>query len=148
MKTMYPNVPVKRVNPKAPLPEYARDGDAGMDLRSMETVTIEPHETVLVGSGIAMAIPEGFEGECRPRSGMATKHGITLANTPGTIDSNYRGEIMLPLHNMGEDPFTVQAGERVCQILINPVARATVIETAVLDETERGTAGFGSTGRL
>ena len=145
---MYPNVPVKRVNPKAPLPEYARDGDAGMDLRSMETVTIEPHETVLVGSGIAMAIPEGFEGECRPRSGMATKHGITLANTPGTIDSNYRGEIMLPLHNMGEDPFTVQAGERVCQILINPVARATVIETAVLDETERGTAGFGSTGRL
>ena len=146
MMTMYPTIRYRRVDPAAPEPRYAHPGDAGMDLCSMETVTIPPHGTALVGSGIAMAIPRGFEGEVRPRSGMATRRGVTLANTPGTIDCGYRGEIMLPLHNMRDEPVTVEAGERVCQILIKAVAEAHMREVDELDDTERGTGGIGSTG--
>lgn len=146
MMTMYPTIPTKRVDPDAELPRYAHDGDAGMDLCSTETVAIRPHETVMVGSGVAMAIPRGFYGAIVPRSGMSTKRGVTLANSPSTIDSGYRGEIMLPLHNIGNRTVTVEAGERVCQIIIKPHATAQVVEVDELDETERGEGGFGSTG--
>lgn len=145
--TMYPKIQVKRVNPDAPLPSYAHEGDAGMDLCTMETATIPPHGTVLVGSGVAMAIPRGFEGEIRPRSGMATKRGVTLANAPSTIDSGYRGEILLPLHNMTDRPVTVEKGERVCQILIKTQPEATIVEIEdFADTTSRGSRGFGSSG--
>ena len=112
----------------------------------MEEVEIAPQGTVMVGSGIAMAIPEGYEGEVRPRSGMAAKRGITIANTPGTIDSGYRGEIMLPLYNLGHEMAVVEKGERVAQILIHPVCEAIMAEVDDLSETERGADGFGSTG--
>ena len=101
MNSFYPVVKVKRLNPNAPMPVFARDGDAGCDLCTMDEVEIAPQGTVLVHTGLAMAIPRGFEGTIRPRSGMATKYGVSLANTPSTIDSNYRGEIMLALYNIG-----------------------------------------------
>ena len=143
---MYPTVPFKRLDPDAPTPGYAKPGDAGMDLCSMQEVEIAPQGTVMVGTGIAMAIPEGYEGEIRPRSGMAAKRGITIANTPGTIDSGYRGEILLPLYNLGHDVAVVERGERVAQILIHPVAQADMVECAELPESVRGDTGFGSSG--
>ncbi len=146
MRTFYPTIRFKRTNPAAPTPRYAKAGDAGMDLCSMETVCIRPHETVLVGSGIAVAIPEGYFGDVRPRSGMATKRGVTLANAPAVIDSGYRGEILLPLHNLGNEAVTVHAGERVCQMVIAPYGMASMVEVEELDESERGTSGFGSSG--
>lgn len=146
MITFFPRVEVKRTNPDAPMPKLAREGDAGFDLCTMETVTIAPHETVLVGTGIAMAIPKFFEGTIRPRSGMAAKRGVTLANTPSTIDSNYRGEIMLPLHNITNEPATVEKGERVAQLLIKVQPVPMFVEVDELDETERGDQGFGSSG--
>ena len=146
MNTLHPTVHVKRTNPDAPMPKFARSGDAGVDLTTMETVTIAPHETVLVGTGIAMAIPKLFEGTIRPRSGMAAKRGVTLANTPSTIDSNYRGEIMLPLHNITNESVTVEKGERVAQLLIKVQPVPMFVEVDELDETERGTSNFGSSG--
>ena len=146
MMTMYPTVRVKILDKGACLPKYAHEWDAGMDLCTMQTVDILPHETVMVGTGVAVAIPNGFEGEVRPRSGMASKRGVTIANAPGTIDAHYRGEIMLPLHNLTDETVTVERGERVVQLLVNPVATATMVEVDELDETERGSDGFGSTG--
>lgn len=146
MKTFYPTVKVKRVNPDAPMPAFAHDGDAGCDLCSMETVEIAPQGTVKVGCGLAMAIPRGFEGTIRPRSGMATKRGISLANTPSTIDSSYRGEIILPLYNIGHETVVVKKGERVAQLLIKVQPEPVFVEVGELDDTERGTGGFGSTG--
>ncbi len=146
MNSFYPTLRVKRTNDAAPMPTYAHAGDAGMDLCAMQTVTIRPHETALVGSGIACAIPAGWYGDVRPRSGMATKRGITLANACSVIDSGYRGEIMLPLHNLTEHAVTVNAGERVCQLILAPYGQAQLVEVDELDETERNTAGFGSTG--
>ena len=146
MFTLYPTIKFKKVNPGAPTPAYAKPGDAGMDLCAMEEVEIAPQGTVMVGSGIAMAIPEGYEGEVRPRSGMAAKRGITIANTPGTIDAGYRGEIMLPLYNLGHEMAVVEKGERVAQILIHPVCEATMVEADELSDTDRGVDGFGSTG--
>lgn len=147
MITMYPTVRFKRVNPDAKVPEYATPGSAGVDLCSMETVTIMPHETVMVGTGIAVELPDGFFGDCRPRSGLASKRGITLANAPGTIDSDYRGEIKLPLHNEGNVPQAVEKGERCAQMIIGQHATATFREVDELSDTSRGEGGFGSTGR-
>ena len=146
MNSVYPQVRVKIVNPDAPMPKFSRDGDAGVDLCSMEDVTIEPFGTVMVGTGISMAIPRGFEGTIRPRSGMAAKRGVTIANAPGTIDSNYRGEIMLPLYNMRSEPVTVNKGERVVQLLIKAQPEPTFVEADSLDETNRQDSGFGSSG--
>lgn len=148
MITMYPTVKVKRLDDGIPTPKYAKAGDAGMDLRVTETVTVNPHETVLVGTGVAMAIPDGFFGDVRPRSGTATKRGITVANTPGTIDGSFRGEIKLALHNIGTRPQTIERGERVAQILFLPVATATLVTVDELDSTERGSGSFGSSGRI
>lgn len=148
----------------APMPKYAKAGDAGMDLTSRETVDIAAGETVLVGTGVWMEIPDGYYGAIVPRSSVASKRGITLANTPATIDSGYRGEIMLPLHNMASplrlvndghtthyeanhDVVRIERGERVAQIIIKRYEQADCIEVGELSETARGDGGFGSTGR-
>ena len=130
----------------APLPFHAKPGDAGLDLTSRETVEIAPQGTVMVGTGVAMAIPEGYYGAVVPRSGMASKRGVTIINTPGTIDSGYRGEIKLPLYNAGHDTVTVERGERVAQLIILPHATCECVEVEELSSTERGSGGFGSTG--
>ena len=146
--SMYPTVEVKRLNPDAPMPQFARDGDAGSDLCTMDEVEIEPHETRMAHSGISVAIPRGFEGTIRPRSGMASKRGITLANAPSTIDSNYRGEVLLPLHNMTDETVRVEAGERVCQLLVKLQPEPNFVEVDEFTDaaTSRGANGFGSSG--
>ena len=146
MNSFYPIVKVKRLNPDAPMPKFARDGDAGCDLCTMDEVEIAPQGTVKVKTGLAMAIPRGFEGTIRPRSGMATKYGVSLANTPSTIDSNYRGEIMLALYNIGHETVVVKKYTRVAQLLIKLQPEPTFIEVDELDETVRGANGFGSSG--
>jgi dUTP pyrophosphatase len=128
------------------LPAYATEGAAGMDVLSAEDVTIVPGGRHAVATGIAVAIPPGFEIQVRPRSGLALKHGITVPNTPGTIDSDYRGELKVILINHGADPFDVRRGDRVAQLVLAPVTRATWLEAEELDDTARGAGGFGSTG--
>lgn len=130
----------------APVPEYAKPGDAGLDLTTRKRVTLAPGETATVPTGIAAAIPEGCVGLCFPRSGLASKLGINLANCVGVIDSGYRGEIMAPLHNISHDVVTIDVGERVFQLVIMPYISAQIVEVDELDETERGSDGFGSTG--
>ncbi len=146
MNIFSPEVLFKRVDPDAPKPRFAKDGDAGIDLCSMDTVEIAPQGTVKVHTGIAMAIPEHYEGTIRPRSGMATKRGITIINTPATIDSNYRGEILLPLYNAGHENVVVERGERVAQILIKLQPLPRMVEVDELPKSNRGEDGFGSTG--
>ena len=130
-----------------PLPAYATAGAAGMDVVAAEAVTIPPGARHAVATGLALAIPEGWEVQVRPRSGLALRHGVTCLNTPGTIDSDYRGEVKVILINLGTDPFVVQRGERIAQLVPAPVQRATLDEVDALDETGRGLNGFGSTGR-
>lgn len=129
-----------------PLPAYATTGAAGMDVVSAEDVVIAPRARRAVATGLALAIPQGYEIQVRPRSGLALKHGITVPNTPGTIDSDYRGELKVILINLGAEPFTVQRGDRVAQLVLAPVVQAAWDEVAELDATERGAGGFGSTG--
>ncbi len=129
-----------------PLPDHATDGAAGMDAVSAEDVTIPPGGRHAVATGLALAIPAGFEVQVRPRSGLALKHGITVPNTPGTIDSDYRGELKVILINHGARSFAIRRGDRVAQLVLAPVTRAAWVEVAELDETVRGEGGFGSTG--
>ena len=129
-----------------PLPAYATAGAAGMDVVAAEAVTLAPGARHAVATGFAMAIPEGFEVQVRPRSGLALKHGVTCLNTPGTIDSDYRGEVKVILANLGDAPFVIARGDRIAQLVPAPVQRATLDEVATLDETLRGHGGFGSTG--
>jgi dUTP pyrophosphatase len=129
-----------------PLPAYATSGAAGMDVVSAEDVVIAPGARHAVATGLAMAIPEGYEIQVRPRSGLALRHGITVPNTPGTIDSDYRGELKVILINLGDEPFTVQRGDRVAQLVLAPVVQTAWDEVGELDATERGVGGFGSTG--
>lgn len=128
------------------LPAYATAGAAGMDVVAAEDVTIAPGARHAVATGLAMAIPPGYEIQVRPRSGLALKHGITVPNTPGTIDSDYRGELKVILINHGTDGFSIRRGDRVAQLVVAPVTRGQWIEVAELDDTARGTGGFGSTG--
>ena len=128
------------------LPHYATTGAAGMDVRSAEDVVIAPGERHAVATGLALAIPQGFEIQVRPRSGLALKHGITVPNTPGTIDSDYRGELKIIMINHGAEPFAIARGDRVAQLVLAPVTQAAWIEVEELDSTERGAGGFGSTG--
>lgn len=130
-----------------PLPAYATSGAAGMDVVAAEDVTLAPGARHAVATGFAIAIPEGFEVQVRPRSGLALKHGITCLNTPGTIDSDYRGEVKVILANLGDSPFEVKRGDRIAQLVPAQVTRAALIESSDLDETDRGSGGFGSTGR-
>ena len=128
------------------LPAYATSGAAGMDVLSAERVTLKPGQRHAVTTGLAMAIPQGFEIQVRPRSGLALKHGISVPNTPGTIDSDYRGELKIILINHGSDEFTIARGDRVAQLVLAPVVQASWDEVEELDETARGEGGFGSTG--
>ncbi len=132
------------------LPSYETAGSAGMDLRAAvvggETITLQAGARALVDTGLAMALPQGFEAQIRPRSGLAIKHGITCLNTPGTIDSDYRGEIKIILINLGQEPFEIKRGDRIAQMVIAPVIQAQFNEVEELTNTSRGQGGFGSTG--
>ena len=136
----------KRIHPDAVLPAYAHEGDAGMDVRSVEYVEIAPGTRSLVHTGLVMMLPQGYEAQVRPRSGLALKHGVTVLNTPGTIDEGYRGEVGVILANFGAEPFAVNKGDRIAQIVVAPVTRAEIAEVEEVDGTERGGGGFGSTG--
>lgn len=129
-----------------PLPSYATAGAAGMDVVAAESVTLAPGARHAVATGLALAIPPGFEIQVRPRSGLALKHGISVPNTPGTIDSDYRGELKVILINHSDEPFAIARGDRVAQLVLAPVVQAAWQEVADLDETARGSGGFGSTG--
>jgi dUTP pyrophosphatase len=129
-----------------PLPSYATEGAAGMDVVAAESVTLAPGARHAVATGVALAIPPGFEIQVRPRSGLALKHGISVPNTPGTIDSDYRGELKVILINHSDEPFAIARGDRVAQLVLAPVVQAAWDEVADLDETARGSGGFGSTG--
>ena len=130
------------------LPAYETEGSAGMDLRAAfgEPVVLEPDRRLLVPTGMIFEIPPGFEAQIRPRSGLAYKHGLTCLNTPGTIDSDYRGEVMVLLVNLGQAAFTIERGMRIAQMIVAPVTRAVLEEVSLAGETERGSGGFGSTG--
>ena len=130
-----------------PLPDYATAGAAGMDVVAAEDVTLAPGARAAIATGFALAIPNGYEVQVRPRSGLAFKHGVTCLNTPGTIDSDYRGEVKVILANLGQEPFVVERGDRIAQLVPAPVLRADLVEVDSLDATTRGAGGFGSTGR-
>lgn len=130
-----------------PLPFYATTGSAGMDLRSAENLTLKSGARALVATGIAIALPDTHEAQVRPRSGLAVKHGVTVLNSPGTIDADYRGEIKVPLINHGTDDFVIARGDRIAQMVVAPVTTVELVDVETLDETERGAGGFGSSGR-
>ncbi len=132
-----------------PLPAYQSQGAAGMDLCAdvEHAITLAPLERCAVPSGVAVELPDGFEGQVRPRSGRALREGLTLVNSPGTVDADYRGEIQVLVVNLGREPVTIQPGDRIAQLVIAPVARATVVEVKELTDTPRGGGGFGHTGR-
>jgi dUTP pyrophosphatase len=130
-----------------PLPGYATSGAAGLDLRAAEAVTLKPQARALVPTGMSIALPENFEAQVRPRSGLAVKHGITVLNAPGTIDCDYRGEIKVPLINHGDEDFVIARGDRIAQMIIAPVIQAQLVEVATLSTTSRGSGGFGSSGK-
>lgn len=140
-------LPIKCLDPTVGLPSYAYDGDAGLDLRSNEDVTLAPFERRLVGTGLAVAIPEGYAGFVQPRSGLALREGLSMANTPGLIDAHYRGELKVCAINL--DPsksIHIERGERIAQLVIQQVPVVSLLEVDELDETDRGTGGFGSSG--
>lgn len=138
---------IKRLK-DVPMPAYATSGSAGMDLSAAidAPLVLSPGKRILVPTGLAVAVPEGFEMQLRPRSGLAIKHGISLLNTPATIDSDYRGEILVIMVNLGEEVFTIEPGMRICQMMIVPYPKITWQEVDSLDETERGEKRFGSSG--
>jgi len=144
-----PRVRFQKLRPGALVPRYMSAGAAGLDLASAadEAITIPPGGRVAVPTGLAFEIPQGFEGQVRPRSGLARKFGITLPNAPGTIDSDYRGEVMVLLANLGAEAYVVQPGDRVAQLVIAPVVTAELEEVESLEESKRGDGGFGHTGR-
>lgn len=130
------------------LPSYATEGAAGMDLKAalLSPLTLKPGERGIVPTGLKMAVPYGFEGCIRPRSGLALKHGLTLTNSPGTLDSDYRGEVKVLVINLGQEPVVIQRGDRIAQLLITPVVQAQIVKVDRVDETKRGEGGFGHTG--
>lgn len=140
-------VRVKRLSPDVTLPSYAYAGDAGLDLRASESVVIEPFERKLISTGIAVAIPEGYAGFVQPRSGLALKQGLTIANTPGLIDSHYRGELKVIAVNLDKSaPIVINEGDRIAQLVIQRVPVVSLVEVDELDVTDRGSGGFGSSG--
>jgi dUTP diphosphatase len=148
MSPTVPRVRFTKLRPGALVPKYMSAGAAGLDLASAaeEPITLAPGARAVVPTGLAFAIPQGFEGQVRPRSGLARKHGVTLTNSPGTIDSDYRGEVQVLLVNLGDAPHIVQPGDRIAQLVIAPVVEAELEEADSLDETRRGDGGFGHTG--
>jgi dUTP pyrophosphatase len=129
------------------LPSYATSGSAGMDLRSADSLTLAAGKRALIATGLSIALPVGYEAQVRPRSGLAVKHGVTVLNSPGTIDSDYRGEIKVPLINHGSEDFMISRGDRIAQMVIAKCEQVTLVEVEALDETSRGAGGFGSSGR-
>jgi len=130
-----------------PLPSYATQGSAGLDLRADVPVTLRPGQRALVPTGLAVAVPPGYEGQVRPRSGLALRNGVTCLNSPGTIDSDYRGEVCVILVNLGQEEIGLSRGERIAQLIVAPVSRAELVEVPELAATGRGAGGFGHTGR-
>jgi len=143
-----PILRIKKKDERAALPQYESPGAAGMDLRAFlsEDITVAPLERVRIPTGLYLEIPSGYEAQVRPRSGLAFHSGISVLNTPGTIDSDYRGELGVIIINLGAEPFTVKNGDRIAQMIISPVIRVAISESEFLSETERGAGGFGSTG--
>jgi len=143
-----PVLRVKKKHEKVPLPRYETGGSAGLDIRAFipSDLAIQPMERAKIPTGLFLEIPEGYEAQVRPRSGLALKWGITVLNSPGTIDSDYRGELEVILVNTGSESFTVKNGDRIAQMVISPVVRVSISEAERLSETERGSGGFGSTG--
>lgn len=133
-------------DPEQPLPAYATEHSAGLDLVAAEALELRPGQRAAVGTGLRMAIPAGYEGQVRPRSGLALKHGITVLNSPGTIDADYRGEVKVILANLGEAAFSIRRGDRIAQLVVAPVTMARLEVVAELDATDRGAGGFGHTG--
>jgi dUTP pyrophosphatase len=143
-----PELPVRRLDPELPLPDYAHPGDAGADLRAAEEVVLAPGGRATVGTGLAVAVPDGYAAFVHPRSGLASRHGIAVVNAPGTVDAGYRGEIRVVLLNTDPtEPFTVRRGDRIAQLVVQPVTRVRFLDVAELPPTPRGEGGFGSTGR-
>jgi dUTP pyrophosphatase len=139
-------VRVKVISPNAVMPTKAKPGDVAFDLYSTIDHMLKPGERFGVPIGISLEIPDGYEGQVRPRSGLALKHGVTVLNSPGTIDSGYRGEVKCTLINKGEEPFKIEKGMRIGQLAIRPVPNVKLVEVEELSDTERGVGGFGSTG--
>lgn len=140
-------VNIKRLDPTVELPSYAYTGDAGLDLRANEAVDIAPHERALISTGLAVALPDGYAGFVQPRSGMALKRGLSIANTPGLIDAHYRGELKIICVNLDpRESIHIERGERIAQLVIQEVPVVTLCEVDELDETDRGSGGFGSSG--
>lgn len=140
-------VPIKRLDPTVELPTYAYAGDAGLDLRSSEDVTLEPFERKLVSTGLAIALPDGYAGFVQPRSGLAIRQGLSIVNTPGLIDAHYRGELKIIAINLdAHEPIHIRKGDRIAQLVIQAVPAVRLVETDELSETDRGAGGFGSSG--
>lgn len=137
---------IEFVHADAKLPVQARAGDAGMDLFSIVEVTLDPGERALIGTGIKIELPDGFEAQVRPRSGLALKHGVTVLNSPGTVDAGYRGEVGIILINHGSEPFTVEKGMRIAQMVIQRVPNVELVQVKSVSDSERGEQGFGSSG--
>ena len=143
-----PVIRIKKLHPQAIVPKYMTELAAGMDVCATpeQAICLEPGQRCLVPTGLAMAIPAGYEVQVRPRSGLAVKHGITLINSPGTIDADYRGEVKIGLINLGREPYCIRRGDRVAQMILAPLVQARLQVRELLDETERGSGGFGHTG--
>ena len=139
---------IRRIDPAAEMPTYAHPGDAGMDVRSIEELTLEPGARALVHTGLVFQLPPDAEAQVRPRSGLALKHGVTVLNSPGTIDAGYRGEVGVILVNLGQQPFRIEKGMKIAQVVVSRVEQAEIVEVQETDETDRGSGGFGSTGVL
>jgi len=139
-------VTIKKIKDNAVVPCYVHPGDAGVDLYSTETYTLQPQERTLVSTGLEIAVPQGYEAQIRPKSGLALNHGLTILNTPGTIDSGYRGEVGILIINQSKEPYTISSGKKIAQMVFNKIETVEFMETDQLDETQRGKGGFGSTG--
>ncbi len=136
----------ERLTETAQMPFYAHEGDAGMDICADEALTLRPGERAAVSTGLRVRLPMGTEGQVRPRSGLALRHGVTVANAPGTVDAGYRGELKVILVNLGREPFAIERGMRIAQLVVAPILRPAITEGTVDDVTSRGAGGFGSTG--
>jgi dUTP pyrophosphatase len=139
-------VKIQRIHPQAKVPNYANPGDAGADIYAVEAVTLEPLQRGAVATGLCVEVPVGYEIQIRPKSGLALNYGITVLNSPGTIDAGYRGEVKVILINLGSEPYSIQPGQKIAQMVIAPVVMGNFVETTSLSQTQRSTGGFGSTG--
>jgi dUTP pyrophosphatase len=140
------DVRIKRLSPDVPMPARMTVHSAGFDLAAAAAIVLQPGDIAVIPCGFAMALPDGYEAQVRPRSGLSSKHGVTVINAPGTIDADYRGEVCVPLVNLGRVPFTVERGMRIAQMVVAPVPPVRLVEVAELDDTARGGGGFGHTG--